>query len=75
MFWREPPLEPDYFDDDTVAIADSLAQLERYDGVKPLIETLIHNFYVTGDKDEIENALDELADVFEVNKAQMKTTR
>ena len=60
----EPPLEPydDYDHMDWVHVDE----LTKYDSAKAHLEEVLHQVYNIGNVCALENALDELADVFDI---------
>lgn len=63
MNMYQPPLEP-YDDYDPMEDWVHVDELEKYDNAEEFLKEVINHVYNTGDIDELENSLDELAGVF-----------
>lgn len=62
----EPPLEPDC-DFNPTEDWVNVDELEKYDDAKEHLEEVIHQLYNIGNVNALENAIEELANVFDVN--------
>ena len=63
MYICEPPLEP-YCDFDPMDGWVHVDELSKYDDAKEFLKEVINQIYNVGNLDDLENALDELVNIF-----------
>ena len=64
MYMYEPPLEP-YFDE--MAEWVHIDELEKFDDAKDYLKEVLNQFYNVGNINALESALEDLANIFEIN--------